>query len=154
MTLGDRLVVMSDGVVQQCAPPAEVYARPANRFVAGFVGTPTMNFVEGTVEGGRFRCDAGEVELGGRYPDGPLVLGVRPDKVALVAEGAGLAARVHLSEHLGDRTDVRLDLGRDLAWTARVEDTDAEAGDAIGLAIAAADTHAFDVATGARIEPR
>ncbi len=46
MTLGDRIVVMKDGIIQQCAPPLEVYDRPVNRFVASFVGTPPMNFLE------------------------------------------------------------------------------------------------------------
>src|SRR3954471_18340068 len=61
MTLGDRVVVMKDGVIQQCGAPLDVYHHPCNRFVAGFVGTPPMNFFEGTVveEGGKLWFDEG-----------------------------------------------------------------------------------------------
>src|SRR6202012_1642158 len=54
MTLGDRIVVMKDGFIQQCAPPLEVYDRPTNRFVASFVGTPPMNFITGRIEAGPY----------------------------------------------------------------------------------------------------
>lgn len=130
MTLGDRLVVMQGGVVQQCASPAEVYARPANRFVAGFVGTPAMNFLEGRVEvdggGARFVSPAGTLVL----PEplarragqgGPLALGLRPDRVRVGASaaGAGLDAHVRLVEDLGDRVDLRLTIAGGAHWVAR-----------------------------------
>ncbi|MEM1449740.1 MAG: ATP-binding cassette domain-containing protein [Planctomycetota bacterium] len=153
MTLGDRLVVMSDGVVQQCAPPAEVYARPANRFVASFVGTPTMNFLEGRVEAGTFRSAAGVLEVGERFPAGAIVLGVRPDRVRIAQEAAGLSGNVRITEHLGDRTDVRVDLAEDVAWTVRVPESNAEAGDVVGLQVDPSDLLAFHAETGARIEP-
>lgn len=137
MTLGDRLVVMQGGVVQQCASPSEVYQRPANRFVAGFVGTPAMNFLEGRVvregEAARFVSPAGVLAL----PDvlaraagagGALVLGLRPDKVRVLpaepatsglAGAATLAADVRMVEDLGDRIDARLTLKGGTPWIAR-----------------------------------
>jgi ABC-type sugar transport system ATPase subunit len=115
MTLGDRLVVMDGGAVQQCASPREVYERPSNRFVAGFVGTPSMNFLEGSMEGGRLQIPGAQpLEVGGRHRDrsGTLVLGVRPDALrrAEGAEEAKLHGRVALVEDLGDRCDIRLEV--------------------------------------------
>ncbi|RMH04957.1 MAG: ATP-binding cassette domain-containing protein [Planctomycetota bacterium] len=119
MTLGDRLVVMKDGVVQQVAPPAEVYDRPANRFVAGFVGTPPMNFLAGRLEAadGCLRP----------APGGDEVIGLRPDALAPLAPGAApppgrilLEGEVVTIDHLGDRADVffRLD-GREGLFICR-----------------------------------
>ena len=84
MTMGDRIVVLDGGRVQQVAPPLELYARPANRFVAGFIGSPAMNFVEGHVEGGTFVADGGAVRVEGAAPggpSGPVTLGVRPESL-------------------------------------------------------------------------
>jgi multiple sugar transport system ATP-binding protein len=129
MTLADRMVVMRAGVVHQAGTPQECYAQPADRFVAGFVGMPVMNFIEGRVEAGTFVGDGLRLALpDGRWPAvpaGPLVLGVRPDRIAVApgAEGASpgasmgggigvLPASVRAIERLGDRMDVVLDAGR------------------------------------------
>jgi multiple sugar transport system ATP-binding protein len=125
MTLGDRVVVMKDGVIQQCGAPLDVYHRPANRFVAGFVGTPAMNFFEGTIarENGRLWFDEGSGKLA--VPDwakdalGPkvgskVVMGVRPQAVSDRAIGAPglkdnvLSMKVAVVEPLGDKMDVYL----------------------------------------------
>ncbi len=127
MTLGDRLVVMQGGVVQQCASPGEVYARPANRFVASFVGTPAMNFIEGALaggaDGGSFVTPAGTIRLSVPSKTGAAVrcVGVRPDRIRLEAAGSPgtLPATVRLVEDLGDRIDVRLALADGTAWIAR-----------------------------------
>ncbi|MFO0961934.1 MAG: ATP-binding cassette domain-containing protein [Phycisphaerales bacterium] len=123
MTLADRMVVMRGGVVQQFATPAVCYARPANRFVAGFVGTPVMNFVEGRVEGATLRGAGLELPLpAARWPSPPAgaaVLGVRPDQLRVEPAGAGaaagaharLAARLDAIERLGDRMDLVLSAG-------------------------------------------
>ena len=120
MTLGDRIVVMKDGVIQQCASPLEVYERPANRFVAGFVGTPPMNFFTGTMVDrqyfsfGQQRLRLTE-RLLRRVPaqlGAPLVLGVRPEAMSLQPEGrfAGPHNALHgaaeVIEPLGDRVDI------------------------------------------------
>ena len=123
MTLGDRVVVMKDGVVQQCAPPLEVYDSPANRFVAGFVGTPPMNFFSGRVvrQNGHLYFDegAGRLKLSHRF-DGclagregrPMVLGVRPETLSPTATGrfSGednvLNTTITVVEPLGDKMDV------------------------------------------------
>jgi len=95
MTLGDRLVVMKDGVIQQIGSPTEVYQQPVNRFVASFVGTPPMNFLEGEW-------------IRKIMPDAPAdaVLGVRPDAIQPCEHSATLTARLITAENLGDRTDL------------------------------------------------
>ena len=119
MTLADRMVVMRAGVVHQAGTPEGCYARPADRFVAGFVGMPVMNFVEGSVESGAFAGQGLRLALpAGRWPSvpaGPLVLGVRPDRIAVgpgpSTGGGALPASVRAIERLGDRMDVVLDAG-------------------------------------------
>jgi multiple sugar transport system ATP-binding protein len=124
MTLGDRIVVMKDGVVQQCGPPLEVYHSPANRFVAGFVGVPPMNFFEGTIErgDGRLWFDEGsgricvplwaESALASKVGS-RVALGVRPQALreTPAAEANApfvLPMRVEAIEYLGDKMDLSL----------------------------------------------
>ena len=125
MTLGDRIVVMADGVIQQQGTPLEVYHAPVNRFVASFIGTPPMNFVEGRLAGSeqglRFVAEDSTVDLvlhephaaqlapTGRTPTGRVVLGLRPQALALApnaAPGKTIAAEVGVVELLGDQMDI------------------------------------------------
>jgi multiple sugar transport system ATP-binding protein len=99
MTLGDRVVVMNKGVVQQIASPQELYRRPANMFVAGFIGSPAMNFVHGRVEGGTLRV-AGQTVPAGTARDGDVIVGVRPEDF-VSANGDGFDAKVAFVENLG-----------------------------------------------------
>ena len=121
MTLGDRIVVMKDGLIQQVGTPAEVYAHPANLFVAGFIGLPAMNILPGAVvrksEGGYgisfaghlFPLAAEQQLTAGEWEDQELILGIRPAQVCLGEEG--LSACVTLTEHLGSEAYVHLALG-------------------------------------------
>ena len=117
MTLGQRIVVMNDGVVQQVASPMELYNRPVNRFVAGFIGSPAMNFLPGRLArdcGLVFQPDApGEVQL--KMPaafvpadsmlDRSLVLGIRPEHIQVRGpRDAGFAATAQVVEKLGNET--------------------------------------------------
>ena len=125
MTLGDRVVVMRDGIIQQCGAALEIYHHPANRFVAGFLGSPPMNFFEGQLvkDGDRLLFDEGTATL--PVPDwardqllpradSTVVMGVRPEAMADQA-GARfqtadnrLPMRVTLIQPRGDKMDVYL----------------------------------------------
>ena len=107
MTLAHRVAVMDEGVLQQVAPPKEIYDDPANLFVARFIGAPAMNIVEGTVEDGMFTVQDGAVPLSGAAPGGSLYLGFRPEDAALApVEDAMLRARIYSTEMTGNETIV------------------------------------------------
>ena len=111
LTLADRIAVMKGGVIQQLAAPLEIYNRPSNLFVAGFIGSPSMNFLKGkTVDGGRaFQFGATKIDLAG-YDGGAIlerdqaILGVRPEHITVSTTpitGPSLPAEVEIDEHLG-----------------------------------------------------
>ncbi len=91
MTLGDRIAVLKDGVLQQVAPPLTLYNEPVNRFVASFIGSPAMNFLSGTVEAGVFtNADLTlplPAPLASAGPSGPATLGIRPEDLTLMENG-------------------------------------------------------------------
>jgi multiple sugar transport system ATP-binding protein len=103
MTLGDRVVVLDKGVVQQVAPPWELYDRPANIFVAGFVGSPAMNVFPGRAVDGRLELGGRTLTLESPTPTaGRVLAGVRPEGFSLVAEDqADVVAEVRVAEQLG-----------------------------------------------------
>jgi len=124
MTLGDRIVVMKDGFIQQAAPPLEVYDRPVNRFVASFVGTPPMNFIKGRAEvGGWFSFGGQRIKLPASlatslasYLGKEMILGIRPESVSPSNEGKHFGqdnsfdAKVNVIEPLGNTVDVFMNL--------------------------------------------
>jgi multiple sugar transport system ATP-binding protein len=156
MTLADRIVVMNDCRIQQIGAPMEIYTRPANAFVARFVGSPAMTLAPATLlpgEGAFARVRLGDgAEVDTRVPraglpaSGALLLGLRPEAVRVVAPGRGATdGEVQLVERLGDRTLVyaRLADGQDL--TADDEgNSRVRIGDQIGLKVSGAATHLFD----------
>ena len=118
MTLAHRVAVMDEGVLQQVAPPKEIYDDPANLFVARFIGAPAMNIVRGTVENGNFALQDGTVPLGSVAARGDVYLGFRPEDAALApVEAAMLRARIYSTEMTGNETIVTCDMngehGRD-----------------------------------------
>jgi len=150
MTLGDRLVVMKDGVVQQCGPPVELYDLPANRFVASFIGSPEMNFLDGVIEdGSTFVCDGLRLALpGDRWPSlstgEPVTLGIRPEHMEQAAEhDAMFTGEAEVVEQLGDRTDVIL-VSSDRRVTGRIStDSDLREGDSTSLRADLSRAHLF-----------
>ena len=110
MTLGDRVVVMRHGVVQQVDAPERLYRKPANMFVAGFIGSPAMNFVQGTLQNGSVVLGGQAVPLpapSGR--SGPVVVGVRPEDV-VVGDVGTLPAQIEITEQLGPEMLVHVDV--------------------------------------------
>jgi sn-glycerol 3-phosphate transport system ATP-binding protein len=159
MTLADRLVVMHRGRVQQNASAQECYERPANRFVAGFIGTPPMNIVDGALVGGSFESRGVGTALAAHAPkcgDRACAIGFRPDRVRLASPGTpgSIVATVAAVEHLGDRTDLALDSawGRVLARLDADSARSAREGDRCGFSFDAAHAHFFEPGEcGARI---
>jgi multiple sugar transport system ATP-binding protein len=154
MTLADRVVVMDRGRIQQVGPPMEIYARPANTFVAGFVGSPRMTMVPVVLETGQgpfatVRLGDGSklatrVPAAGLAKEG-LLLGLRPENVRLAppADGA-TTGTIEFVERLGDRTLVYVKLADGASVTAEdAGDSRARVGEAVSLVIQGAAAHLF-----------
>ncbi|GAB2501797.1 sn-glycerol-3-phosphate ABC transporter ATP-binding protein UgpC [Pseudoxanthomonas sangjuensis] len=140
MTLGQRIVVLNEGVVQQIDTPMALYERPANLFVAGFLGSPAMNFLRGDAAK-RFSPHGGR----------DVVLGIRPEHLRLSAGEGALRAQVELVEPVGSESFVHLRSG-DHALVARVEPDRAPAvGDTAGFDLAIDRLHFFDAESGLRL---
>ncbi|MBW3596573.1 MAG: ABC transporter ATP-binding protein [Planctomycetes bacterium] len=162
LTLGDRIVVMDRGEVQQIGAPEEVYDRPRNRFVAGFIGSPAMNLLEGRLhssgEGIQFQCPGVRVplEAADAAPETPAVLGVRPEDVSLAKAGDGRAvarARITVVESLGDASLVhaRVEAASEapVSLVAKAEARTAmRRGDVVQVRLNPSRIHLFDQQTG------
>jgi multiple sugar transport system ATP-binding protein len=158
MTLADRVVVMSRARIQQIGTPQDIYERPANLFVAGFIGSPPMNLVPGRLAGGVFTAPG--VRIGGfDAPDfDQVVLGVRPEDLTVLASEdigrAALAAEVFAFELTGDATLVTIQLG-ELMVTAKAGKSYRSAmGAQAGFMVDASRCHLFDARTELRIAQR
>jgi multiple sugar transport system ATP-binding protein len=158
LTLGDRIAVLRDGVLQQIASPMELYARPANRFVAGFIGSPSMNFLDGTLskDGERratFTGDGITVEVQVDAPAGKrVVLGVRPQHLEVVAGGEGeIRAEVAVVEPMGNEQIVYTILpgGKRLVAVAPPEPV-IQPGTTVAMRVKRDAVHFFDSVSGAR----
>jgi multiple sugar transport system ATP-binding protein len=111
MTLASRVAVMKKGRVQQFDTPLNIYNHPANRFVAEFVGSPSMNFIEGRIERAMFVSEA--MKFWVDKPDGDVSLGIRPEHVHVFTEpqDGAITARVYVTELMGNETFVFLSVG-------------------------------------------
>ena len=153
MTMADKIVVMNGGNVEQMGAPLELYDRPRNLFVAGFIGSPAMTFVKGKIEGGMFR--AGEVSLplptdpGTAREGQPIVYGIRPEHLRL--DPNGLAATVHVTEPTGAETQVIMHLAGSQVVGAFRERIAEKPGQHLHIAPDPALVHLFDEQTGTRL---
>ncbi|WP_412063185.1 ABC transporter ATP-binding protein [Rubrivirga sp. IMCC45206] len=162
MTMGDRICVLHDGHVQQVAAPLELYDRPANTFVAGFVGSPAMNLLHGHVEGGVFTSDDAGVRIAieDGFGDFPVTLGIRPDDLyAGEPARAGLRlsepviAIIDLDEPMGPDVVVYLSVPDGPSLVARVQPQRLEVGAPFSVRLDLDRVHLFHRETGERIEP-
>jgi multiple sugar transport system ATP-binding protein len=157
MTLADRIVVMNAGNIEQVGRPLDLYDRPANLFVAGFIGSPSMNFIAGTVQAGeagpelaagdgsRFPLPAGAAE-----PGRQVTLGIRPEHVEVAPDGP-VALEVDVVEPTGAETHFYCRAGAAPFCVAVHERLDLAPGGKLRLAFPGQRTHLFDTATGTRI---
>jgi len=165
MTMGDRIVVMLGGVVQQIASPLELYNRPVNKFVAGFIGSPPMNLIEGSIaaENGslHFRDDAGGIQLEvdpahraalGAYAGKRVIMGIRPEHFAenaaqVARTGSSIVTKVDVVEPMGSEIYLYLAVGK-CVLTARIDTEREPAVDsAYVLDVATEKAHYFDPQT-------
>ena len=164
MTMGQRMAIMRDGVLQQCDEPEKVYQHPANRFVASFIGSPPMNFVDATVSAGRI--DAGEFSLmlpaghpAAAYDGKKVILGIRPEDIADAAiatkvtptEANTVSAYVDVMEPLGYEYVSYLTVGRITLTATLDKDTKVAAGANAKFVIDTDRIHIFDADTEAAI---
>ena len=165
MTLGDRVVIMRDGRVQQAGTPLVVYRNPVNKFVAGFIGAPAMNFLDVTLakEGGTLVAQSPSVKLAVTEPSSRaleawlgkrVILGVRPEHLAL-GDGVvsrAFAARVEVVEQLGSEILLETRVGEARVTVARVApEAQIAAGDQVRLSVQPGRLHFFDPESEAAI---
>ena len=155
MTLGDRICVMYDGVIQQVAPPMDVYDKPVNKFVAGFLGTPPMSFFDGKVESKEgmqtfVLSDGTSITLGGldlsSYTDQEIVLGVRPEHLSVGGNSDNaIPATVDVVEPLGDRKDVYLTSANGQKFIANIDPhIDISMGQQVSMSVNVNKVHIFE----------
>jgi multiple sugar transport system ATP-binding protein len=153
MTMADRIVVMNGGNVEQVGAPLDLYDRPANVFVAGFIGSPAMNFLRGRIESGRF-CAGKDISLNlpqsATASEGqPALYGIRPEHMVLSGSD-GIPAIVHVVEPTGSETQVVAQLGDASILCAFRERVSAKPGETIWIAPEPGLAHLFDAETGRR----
>jgi len=145
MTMGDRIAIMYDGILQQVGTPDEIYDHPANLFVAGFIGSPTMNFVPVTVQNGTAKASGFDVSLPKPVASATGTLGFRPEAVTdRVQDGAALNIKVDVVERLGSDQFLYGQVGSDTI-TARVDPRmKVTPGDTVRLGLDTRSLHLFD----------
>ena len=173
MTLGDRIVIMRDGVIQQIGTPQEVFDHPANLFVAGFIGMPQMNFYDAKLvkDGGRYavELESARIELSGEKQGNltaknvapqDITLGVRPEHISLAApEGKMLHGKVDVSEMMGSAVHLHLQAcGHDMIIIVQTmvlngsERANFTIGQDVTFTFGGDVAHVFDKATGKNLE--
>ncbi|MCK6414239.1 MAG: ABC transporter ATP-binding protein [Giesbergeria sp.] len=152
MTLGSRIAVMKGGVVQQLGTPDDIYHRPANTYVATFIGSPTMNLLRGAATGGQFGIQGAALDLA--PPAAPsaaeLMLGVRPEHL-LLQDSAPWRGRVSVVEPTGPDTYVVVDTAAGAVTLRTNAQTRVRPGDKVGLALEPANAHWFDARSEHRL---
>ena len=158
MTMADRIVVMHDGVIQQVGTPLELYDHPANLFVAGFIGSPGMNFLPAvvTIQNGKAAAELVDGQLvplswGLNVEDGDrIVVGIRPENIEIGAMST-LKANIEVIEPLGLSTQFYTKLADQQVCIFAMGRTDKAPGDTISLGVKPENVHVFDAKTGTRI---
>ena len=167
MTMGDRVAVLKDGVLQQCASPAELYDRPANVFVAGFIGSPAMNLVTGEAVDGGVRLGTSVLPVDrdrlarASAASGRVTVGFRPEALHVVGPGQGLPVVVDAVEHLGSDAFLYTSLpGHDAERVLHASDvvvrteprSPVTAGQTLELGVRPEALHVFDPASQQRVD--
>ena len=150
MTLADRVVVMNKGVIQQVGTPTEIYDRPNNVFVAGFIGSPAMNLIEGQISNGNFAAENIKVSGFDKKLSGKITLGFRAEDAEMAKKG-NAAAPLYSIELLGDATISTMRLGGAICSVKGPKDYRAEIGHSVSASIPQKACHLFNSQNGERI---
>jgi multiple sugar transport system ATP-binding protein len=144
MTLASRVAVMKKGRLQQFDTPLNIYNHPANRFVAEFVGSPSMNFIDGRIERGVFVSEA--IKFPTERPDGAATMGIRPEHihVSTAPSDAAIPASVYVTELMGNETFVFLSVGGNKLIARALADFRAEVESTVWLQIDTEKVHFFE----------
>ena len=152
MTLAHRIAILRDGRLQQVGTPMELYRHPANRFVAGFLGTPPMNFIAGKIIDGGFSFEGGAVSLTPRQVAAAgqreVVLGFRPQDARLSDSGGGLQGRVYVTEEMGTETVTVVTVGELRFTLSLTGDRHPAADEAVTIEVLPSAAHLFDAQSG------
>jgi len=152
MTMADKIVVMHDGIVEQIGAPLDLYDRPANLFVAGFIGSPAMNMIPGEIVDGAFRADDGTIlplhDTGSAQSGQKLIYGLRPEAIT---PGGTIPVRVDVTEPTGAETYVVGNLGGAPMTGVFRDRVSATPGQALNISIDASAVHLFDAESGKRV---
>jgi multiple sugar transport system ATP-binding protein len=153
MTMADKIVVMHDGIIEQMGAPLDLYDKPANLFVAAFIGSPSMNLLKGKILASGFETEGGVVWPVGQHPADSngkaAVFGIRPEHIHLDANG--LEAEVVVIEPMGSETQVVVRCGGQNLTCVFRERITAKPGETIRITPDTSVTHLFDAATGKRL---
>jgi multiple sugar transport system ATP-binding protein len=155
MTMADKIVVMRDGVVEQIGSPLELYDRPANQFVAGFIGSPSMNFLPGRIRGGQVELASGDrlpIPSTSRATEGQEVIyGTRPEHIEMAQGNEGIPTDVVVVEPTGADTQVYTKIAGVEVTSVFRERYDFRPGETIRLRPDTDRAHLFDAASGRRL---
>ncbi len=151
MTLADRVVVMNQGVVQQVGTPTDIYDHPANTFVAGFIGSPAMNLIDGTLENGTFTAKNMTISGLRHTHTGPVTLGFRAEDASVATGEAEVNSTVYSLELLGEATMVTMRAGGTIISVKSGKEYRTEIGDPVSAHIPADICHLFDAQSGERL---
>ena len=154
MTLADRVAVMKNGVIQQLGTPDEIYNDPANLFVAGFIGSPAMNLIDGSVIDGQFVTNGGTKLVCVASPDRQsVVLGVRADDMRISDEAQGdIDVRIYAFENTGEATLLTVRWGRQRVIAKGGRHLRKEQGDVVSISLSPDHLYLFDPESGNRIK--
>ena len=152
MTLAHRVAILDKGVLQQLASPAAIYNDPANLFVAGFIGSPPMNLIQGRLDDGLFETEGARVPTSVEASLAACVLGLRPEDCRIVAEGQeAISGAIYATELVGDHALATVSVGSSTVTVKAPKDFCAEIGAKVGVAVEPNSAFVFDAASGARV---
>jgi multiple sugar transport system ATP-binding protein len=152
MTLAHRVALLEKGVLQQLDTPANIYNNPANLFVAGFIGSPPMNFLEGELVSGRFSAKGGSFGTAGNASNRSAVAGMRPEDCRVTRPDEGkIVGEVYASELIGDHTLVTCSCGDTHVTVKANKDFQPRVGEPVGVGFEEKAVHLFDKQSGNRI---